>query len=96
VDAKITPELRSEGLAREVVRRVQAMRKDAIFDISDRITTYYQAEGDLAEVFQTWADYIKAETLSTELVAGEPPSEAHTETHKVDDQALALGVKRAI
>jgi isoleucyl-tRNA synthetase len=94
VDARLTAELRAEGLAREVVRRVQAMRKDAGFDIADRITTYYQAEGELAEAFRAWADYIKAETLSTELVASEPPEEAYSQAHKVDGQELALGVQR--
>jgi isoleucyl-tRNA synthetase len=94
VDATLTPELRAEGLAREVVRRIQAMRKDAGFEIADRITTYYQAGGEFAAVFQDWAEYIKAETLSIALVAGQPPSGAHTETHKVDGVELVLGVKR--
>ncbi|MBN1145820.1 MAG: isoleucine--tRNA ligase [Anaerolineales bacterium] len=94
VDVRLTPELRAEGLAREVVRRVQAMRKEADFDIADRITTYYQAEGDLAQVFQAWADYIKAETLSTRLVAGEPPEQAYTQAHKVDGLEITLGVQQ--
>ena len=94
VDTQLTPELRLEGLAREVVRRVQAMRKTAGFDISDRITTYYQAEGDLAEVFQTWGEYLKAETLSTELVANKPAADAYVEAHKLGGQELTLGVKR--
>jgi len=94
VDAIVTPELRREGLAREIVRRVQAMRKDADFNIADRITTYYQADDDLAQVFKTWEDYIKAETLTTKLVGGEPPGGAYTETHKVDNQELTLGIKQ--
>ena len=68
VDSNLTPELRLEGLAREVVRRIQAMRKDAGFDISDRIITYYQVTGEFTHVFQEWADYIQAETLTTQLV----------------------------
>ena len=94
VDSKITPELRMEGLAREIVRRIQAMRKSADFDISDRITTYYQTEGDLMQVLTTWGDYIKSETLTTELIAGEPPKDAYIESQKVDGQELVLGVKR--
>jgi len=94
VDANITPELKAEGLAREVVRRVQAMRKDAGFDIADRITTYYQAGAELSEVFQRWQDYIMAETLSTALVAGGAPSGAYTETQKVEGVSLELGVQR--
>jgi isoleucyl-tRNA synthetase len=94
VDSVITPELRTEGLAREIIRRVQAQRKNADFNIEDRITTYYIAEGDLAEVFTAWGDYIKAETLTTELVAGEPSHEAYTETHKVDGMDLTIAVQR--
>jgi len=94
VDAQVTPELRVEGLAREVVRRVQAMRKDAGFEISDRISTYYQAQGDLAEVFVSWAEYIQAETLSTQLSAGAPPEGAYHETQNVDGQSLVLRVQR--
>ena len=94
VDATITPELRSEGLAREIVRRVQSMRKAADFDISDRITTHYQAEGDLADVFHTWGEYIKTETLTTDLIPGEPPTDSYIEKHNVDKQELILGVIR--
>jgi len=94
VDTVLTPELRAEGLAREIVRRVQSMRKNADFNIEDRITTYYQAEGELAAVFETWGDYLKNETLSTELVAGKPPAEAHVETHRLEGGKITLGVKR--
>ncbi len=101
IDTVLTPELKAEGLARELVRRIQAQRKDADFNIEDRITTWYQAEDDpstglgqgLAEVFATFADYIQAETLTTKLVAGEPPAEAYTETHKVEGQEVTIGVK---
>ncbi len=94
IDATLTPELRAEGMAREIVRRVQAMRKNANFDIADRITTYYQAPDELALVFDSWGDYIKAETLTTELVASEPPQDAHVEQHKVDGEKLLLGVRQ--
>src|SRR5262249_55474433 len=60
VDTVITPELRTEGLARELVRRIQVMRKDAGFNIEDRITTYSLAEGALSEAVSTWAEYIRA------------------------------------
>ena len=87
VDSNLTPELRLEGLAREVVRRIQAMRKDAGFDISDRIITYYQVSGEFVQVFLEWADYIKSETLTTQLTDGEPPADVYTETQKVEGEA---------
>jgi isoleucyl-tRNA synthetase len=94
VDATITPELRAEGLAREVVRRIQTMRKEAGFSIDDRITTSYTAEGELAEVMAAWGDYIRAETLTTQLVAGPAPAGAYSESHTIEGLALTLGVKK--
>jgi isoleucyl-tRNA synthetase len=94
VDAVITPELRAEGLAREVVRRVQTMRKDAGFNIEDRITTWYATEDELAGVVAAWGDYIRAETLSNQLVAGEPAADAYAETHKIEGMSITLGVRR--
>lgn len=94
VEAEVTPELRLEGLAREIVRRVQAMRKEAGFEIADRIITYYQAEGEITEVFTAWADYLKAETLSLELVAAAPPEEAYRAEHDIDGLKVTLGVLR--
>ena len=94
VDAVLTPELKTEGLAREIVRRIQAQRKEADFNIEDRIKTWYLAGDDLADVIQTWREYIQNETLTTELFAGEPPDEAHVETHKVDGSELKIGIKQ--
>src|SRR5690606_31393716 len=48
LDVRLTPALEREGLAREFVRRVQALRKDANFDIVDKIELVYEAEGQLA------------------------------------------------
>ncbi len=59
-------------------------------------TTFYQAEGDLMQVLTTWGDYTKSETLTTELIAGEPPKDAYIESQKVDGQELVLGIKRNI
>jgi len=92
IDSLVTPELRAEGLAREVVRHVQAMRKAAGFNIENRITTYYQTSGIIQVVFKTWSDYIRAETLSTQLTAAQPPSSAYVETHDIEGVSLTLGV----
>jgi isoleucyl-tRNA synthetase len=94
VDATLTPELRAEGLAREIVRRVQAMRKEAGFNVEDRITTYYQASDPLVGVLEAWDSYIRAETLSTRLVPVLPDASAYTEEHKVDGEKLTLAVQK--
>jgi isoleucyl-tRNA synthetase len=91
----LTPELTAEGLAREVVRRVQNLRKEADFNLDDRIVTAYQAEGELAEAIEIWREYIAAETLSVELVAGEMEPEMRVGEFRVDDCSLRIGVRRA-
>jgi isoleucyl-tRNA synthetase len=94
IDAMITPELKAEGLAREVVRRVQEMRKNAGFNIEDRITTCYQAKGLLREVFVKWGVYIASETLTTRLLDSPPVEGAYVEEHKLDGEVLVLAVKQ--
>jgi isoleucyl-tRNA synthetase len=94
VDAVLTPELKAEGLAREIVRRIQAQRKNADFNIEDRITTWYQGDEAVMEVFQAWGEYIQAETLTTDLRHSEPPQDAHQETHTVDDLKFTVGIRQ--
>ena len=62
---ELSHELILEGIAREIVSKVQNMRKALGFDISDRIKLHYDAEGDVLEAFDKFSDYIKEETLAT-------------------------------
>ncbi|GAB4483772.1 MAG: isoleucine--tRNA ligase [Anaerolineales bacterium] len=94
IDTNVTPELRAEGLARELVRRIQAMRKEAGFNIEDRISTYYQANDALAEIFRSWGDYIKAETLTVNLLDETPPADSYQESHQIEGQKAVIGIKR--
>ena len=94
VDTTITPELAEEGIARELVRRIQNLRRAARFEITDRIVTFYQAPPKVRQVMNKFADYISQETLSTELLEGEPPQGAHDEAQKLDGADVLLGVKR--
>ncbi len=94
IDTRITPELRAEGLAREVVRRIQNLRKAANLELDDRIVTHYQAEGKLAEAIEAWREYIAAETLSVELRAGEMEPGMAVAEDRVDGMPLRLGVRR--
>ncbi len=67
IDTKLTPELVQEGLVRDLVRQIQQMRKDSGFNVDDRITIEYRADGDLAHAITAWADYIRQETLANSL-----------------------------
>jgi isoleucyl-tRNA synthetase len=90
---EITPELADEGMARELVHRLQMMRKQAGFDIADYIYTYYQGGESLNPVIEKHADYIKQETLSRDLIAG-IHRDAYTESHRIAGEQITLGVKR--
>jgi isoleucyl-tRNA synthetase len=94
VDVVITPQLEAEGLARDVVRRIQNARKAAGFDISDRIATTYRAGPKLAAVLASHTDYIAAETLSVSLAEGEPPEGAYVEEVKLAGEPLKFGLIR--
>jgi isoleucyl-tRNA synthetase len=68
LDLTVTPELRLEGLARELVRAVQDLRKDAGLKVSDRIELAVEAAGEVAEALEAHADYLRAETLAVRLL----------------------------
>jgi isoleucyl-tRNA synthetase len=95
VDIVLTPELVAEGLARDVVRRVQNLRKEASFNLDDRIVTTYQAEDELAEAIHACRDLIAAETLSVDLHAGPPEEGAATSKERIGNHALTLGIRKA-
>jgi len=94
VNTDITPELKAEGMAREIVHRLQTMRRSAGFDIVDHIVTYYQGEAYARQVMADFADYIKQETLSRQLVDGVPGQGVFTESHKLGGYDILLGVSR--
>ena len=67
LETALTPALVAEGLAREFVSHVQAMRKEADFEVTQRIAVTAEVDADLRAALTTHADYVKAETLATAL-----------------------------
>ena len=96
VPTDLSPELIEEGLAREIVHRLQNMRRSAGFDIADHIVTYYSGGEVISGVMDKYAQYIQQETLSDELVQAESPDESYTERQNIDDMDVALGVMRRV
>ena len=92
VSTQIIPELAAEGLARDIVHCLQTMRRSARFDIADQITTYYQGGAYVKQVMETFADYIKRETLSRELIDKVPSEGVYTESYKLAGYDILLGV----
>jgi isoleucyl-tRNA synthetase len=83
-----------EGVARELVRRIQNLRKDADFRIEDKITTYYQGDAELTKVMGAYAEYISQETLSQEMLEGPGPEGAHTGEFQIDGMTITLQLVR--
>jgi len=106
IDTTLNDDLVNEGLAREVVRRVQSMRKAADFNITDTIVIKYQASDKLANAIRQFEAYIASETLAQHLEVGEPDNGFHKATFapdtdgdpkkdtSIDGETLAVGVKR--
>ncbi|NNK82522.1 MAG: isoleucine--tRNA ligase [Flavobacteriaceae bacterium] len=67
LDVTITDDLRQEGIARELVNRIQNLRKDSGFEVTDRIDVVLQTEDNIVNAVNTNLDYIKTETLTEEL-----------------------------
>jgi len=93
-DPKEAEDLKKEGMAREIVHRLQTMRRSAGFKIADHIATYYQGDAYMKQVMGDFADYIKQETLSRQLVEGIPEECDFTESYKLGGYDILLGVKR--
>ena len=66
----VTPELASEGLARELVHRIQNLRRSAGLEITDRIVAYYQGPDRIRDMLESYGDYVREETLADQAGGG--------------------------
>jgi isoleucyl-tRNA synthetase len=92
----VTDELKTEGLARDIVRRIQNQRKEAGFDIADQIETYYIAGPKLTTVFTIHGDYIATETLSTLIRRAEALRDGYITDYEIDEEPLKIGIRKII
>ena len=96
LDVEVTPELRCEGLARELVNRIQNLRKASGFEVTDRIeTAVYAADPALADALAAFGDYVKAQTLSLSIGLY-PLEQAPANAAEVEwtEGSIKLNVKR--
>jgi isoleucyl-tRNA synthetase len=94
LDTEISPELKLEGLARDLVRKIQELRKQSGFAVEDRIRLFYDGDGILAEALERWRDYIATETLAVAVARGEAPDGASTEMLRIEGHDLKVSVVR--
>ena len=95
LSTELTHELVLEGLARELVNKIQNMRKEADFNVSDRIKlSLTDASPPVDEAFQVHREYILRETLTTTVVDA-PSENAFTLEQKLNDESATLSVEQA-
>lgn len=94
VVTELTPELAREGVAREFVRRIQDLRKQADLNIADRIQIYIHASTGLVEDIQVYQDYIMAETLAVGLNFEPPPKEAVVIEDVYEGEKISIGLHK--
>jgi isoleucyl-tRNA synthetase len=92
LDLEVTPELRREGLARDLVRAVQDLRKEAGLKVSDRIELAVRAEGEVAEAVQAHRDYLLGETLALALFRA-PQGDGFDARVELDGQEVRLWLR---
>ena len=90
LNTTLTPELINEGIAREIVSKVQQMRKNINLELTDRIEITYEADDEIKRALDDFEDYIKRETLATSI------SEASNdgEEFKVNDLTVKIAIKK--
>ena len=92
----LTPELEEEGIAREFVRRIQDLRKQADFEIADRIQVVYKASKRLAEAIEHHKEFILGETLSTSIDTGDIPSTYIKADDTFDAETINFGIIKSV
>ena len=94
-DARITDELRREGIARDIVRHVQVTRKDAGLELEDRIVLSLQSDADLLQAaIDQCGDYIAQETLAEQMTADSLSDAAGTSEVKIAGQPLRIELRK--
>ncbi|HZY09769.1 MAG TPA: isoleucine--tRNA ligase [Bacteroidota bacterium] len=93
LDIELTEDLIDEGYAREFVNRVQNMRKDAGFSVTDRIRIYYEGSERLTKAIQSLKEYIQNETLAVKFDDTPPPDGYATEVD-LNSETCAITIAR--
>jgi isoleucyl-tRNA synthetase len=96
VDTALSEELIQEGIAREFVNRVQNMRKEANFEVTDRIAIGFTGSDTIKEAVVSMSDYIKKETLAEELQIKELDVSDFTKTWDIGEEECTISIRRNI
>ncbi|MEO7985055.1 MAG: isoleucine--tRNA ligase [Gemmatimonadales bacterium] len=94
LDPRLTPELRDEGIAREVVNRVQRLRKEAGYAYTDRISLWLSGDELVLGAVRRHADFIQGATLARQLEVGRAPAADIEQDVDIDGHGVVVGMQR--
>ena len=92
LDTNLTPELIEEGFVREIISKIQTMRKEAGFEVMDKIVVYAHGNEKIQDVMKAHEDEIKSEVLADEMVLGE--TDGYVKEWNINKEAVTMGVKK--
>ena len=93
LDTHLTPELLEEGFVRELVSKIQTMRKEAGFEVTDHINVYQDNNDKIADIFKKYADTMKGEVLADHIFLGQMGG--YTKEWNINGETGMLGVEKA-
>ena len=94
LDITVTDALRAEGVARELINRIQNIRKDSGFEVTDKIRVEIERRPFAAEALEAYADYIASQTLAVSVAAVDAPAGDTLVQSEIDEQPIAIAVTR--
>ncbi len=94
LDITVTDELRAEGVARELINRIQNIRKESGFEVTDKIRVEIEAKPAVEQALAKFSDYIASQTLAVGVKAAAAPSGAVVVDSDLDDEPLKIAVTR--
>ena len=94
ISSDISPELREEGTARELVHRIQNMRRSAGFEISDHINLWISGSDELSDIVEKHFTYFKEETLAENISSRDIPVDCYIENHDLDGKKATVAVMK--
>ena len=92
MDTTLTPELEAEGLAREIVRRIQSMRKDMDLDVETPINTMISIPKDKQNALEKWNKYISEETRSKQFNVMDNPTGKLLKKWEIDGLIVTIAI----
>ena len=95
MDITVTEELKREGMARELVNRIQNIRKESGFEVTDKIRITIGKNGQTDGAVESYGDYIAAQTLAVSISSADSITDPDTQNIELDDLTVSILVKKA-